>query len=159
MSHWRPPHVSFTSSQLSDDILTCSLNPGPHKSFQAPPSIVPPIHQELSEIPWHVQYIFSWTHSQRSPVITVILTTIPFPPLCLSGCGYLCVMCMVRAEVVSKRAEGSRAVCVLRIWEWWGKTWKKVRTARRNYLVGQVLSSNSFSAILLFIYRHEPDWV
>lgn len=79
-------------------LILAPINP-----LQDPPSIVLPIHQELSEIPWHVQYIFSLNPFTKKPCHCCYFPP-PFSlPIFVFEWVCLCVVCIVQREVGGER--------------------------------------------------------
>lgn len=82
-----------------------------------------------------------------------------FPSLGLSGCVYLRVERTNGVEVVSEGTEGYKVVPMVRIWEWCGENSDKGEDGWEGSSSGASIDPDSFSTILLYVCRHELDWI
>lgn len=158
MSHSSAPHVSFTSSQLSDDILTCSLNPGPHKSFTSP-SLHCPSHPSRAQ--WNplacTVHLFLSPFTKKTCHHCYLQPPFLFP-LCVWVGVCICMQCVWSGQRWLLRGQRGTELYVRWGFEMVWENSEEGKDGQERPFSGASVSPNSFSAILLCVCRHELDW-
>lgn len=102
---WSVHMFLLPPASLVTAFSTRSLNPSPINPFQVPPSIVLPIPQELSEIPWHMHALFPFSHCKKP--YHGCYVRLPLSLLTFARVGMCVFVCVVAVGVVSEKTGGA----------------------------------------------------